>query len=165
MRAGCRSGETPVSSVFVETSIVSFLRSRQSPHIVTAAKQIQTRRWWDERRSEHELFTSVLVIEEASRGDASLAGERLSHLQDMPLLAINAEVEAIAEALVGRSALPQKALVDALHISTAAYHGADFLLTWNCTHIANARMRPRITRVLTELGCLVPVICTPEELL
>jgi len=83
----------------------------------------------------------------------------------MPLLAINAEVEAIAEALVGRSALPQKALVDALHISTAAYHGADFLLTWNCTHIANARMRPRIARVLAELDCLVPVICTPEELL
>lgn len=152
-------------SVFVETSIVSYLRSRQSGDIVTAAKQIQTRRWWDERRTGFDLYASVLILEEASRGDETLAAERLAILADLPLLAIGDEVESIGGALIERAALPKKAKIDALHISTAAFHGVDYLLTWNCKHIANARMRPKINRVLREMGCAVPVICTPDELL
>jgi len=154
-----------MNSVFVETSIVSYLRHRQSQNIVTAARQIQTRRWWDEDKRKYSLFASALVVEEASRGDEVLAAERLLALADLPLLAVNKEVEMIGNALVERAALPEKARVDALHISTAAFHGVDYLLTWNCKHIANARMRPKIERMLREIGCAVPVICTPDELL
>ena len=132
---------------------------------MTAARQLQTRRWWDEKRDGHDLYASVLVVEEASRGDETLAAERLEALADLPLLAINEEVEKIGKSLVDSAALPEKAKVDALHISTAAFHGVNYLLTWNCKHIANARMRPRIRKILTDMGCAVPVICTPDELL
>jgi len=114
-----------MNSVFVETSIVSYLRHRQSQNIVTAARQIQTRRWWDEDKRKYSLFASALVVEEASRGDEVLAAERLLALADLPLLAVNKEVEMIGNALVERTALPEKARVDALHISTAAFHGVD----------------------------------------
>ena len=154
-----------MTSVFVETSIVSYLRQRQSQDIVTAARQIQTQRWWSEKRSDYELFASILVVEEASRGDEALAAERLRVLSDLPLLAVNEEVVSVGNALVDRAALPEKARVDALHISTAAFHGVNYLLTWNCKHIANARMRPKIERILREMDCAVPVICTPDELL
>lgn len=154
-----------MTSVFVETSIISYLRQRQSRSIVTAARQIQTRIWWEERKGDYELFASALVVEEASRGDEVLANERLLALTDLPLLAVNEEVEEIGNILVDRAALPEKARVDALHISTAAFHGVDYLLTWNCKHIANARMRPKIETLLNEIGCAVPVICTPDELL
>ena len=154
-----------MSSVFIETSIVSYLRQKQSQDIVTAARQIQTRRWWDERSAEYELFTSVLVTEEAARGNETLAAERLFALAELQLLAVNEEVETIGNSLVQRAALPRKARVDALHISTAAFHGVDYSLTWNCKHIANARMRPKIEIILKEMGCAAPIICTPDELL
>lgn len=154
-----------MTSVFIETSIISYLRRRQSRSIVTAARQIQTRLWWDERKNEYELFASALVVEEASRGDEVLANERLLAIADLPLSAINKGVEEIGNLLVDRAALPEKARVDPLHISTAAFHGVDYLLTWNCKHIANALMRPKIESILNEIGCAVPVICTPDELL
>ena len=154
-----------MSSIFIETSIVSYLRQRQSQDILTAARQIQTQRWWNEQKNNYELFASVLVIEEAARGDQMLAAERLTALANLPLLAVSEEVEMIGNQLVERAALPEKARVDALHISTAAFHGVDYLLTWNCKHIANALMRPKIEKILNEMNCAVPVICTPDALL
>ena len=152
-------------SIFIETSIVSYLRSEPNFHMVTATRQLVTRKWWDSERKSYDLYTSQLVIAEARRGSPDLAAERLGALSDIPLLDIPDDVEHIAEQLVDQAVLPEKARLDALHISTAAFHGLDYLLTWNCTYIANARIIPKINLILHELGQEPPYICTPDELL
>jgi len=150
--------------IYIETSIVSYLRQRASGQVVTAARQLLTRRWWEEERSNYDLVTSQYVLDEAADGDPRLAQDRLDTLADIPLLQLGSEIDAIAEAIVSRTILPAKAQVDALHIAAAAHHRIDYLLTWNCTHIANARILPRILGVLSDLNCFVPIICTPEEM-
>ena len=151
--------------VYIETSIVSYLRQRSSGQVVTAARQLLTRRWWESERFNFELVTSQYVIDEAADGDPQLVQERLESLDDIPLLQLGPDIDAIASEIMSRAILTPKAQVDALHIATAAHHGIDYLLTWNCTHIANARILPRIHRVLAEMNCFVPMICTPEEML
>ncbi|HPO13065.1 MAG TPA: type II toxin-antitoxin system VapC family toxin [Candidatus Hydrogenedentes bacterium] len=105
------------------------------------------------------------MIDEASDGVPYLAKERLNALEDLPLLELNPAVDSIAEEIMTRSILPPKAQLDALHIALVAYHRIDYLLTWNCKHIANARILPKIHQVLNDLGCWIPIICTPEEML
>lgn len=61
--------------------------------------------------------------------------------------------------------LPRKAAVDALHISIATVHKVEYLLTWDCRHIANAAMRIKIEAVCRSRGCTAPIMCTPEELM
>ncbi len=151
--------------VYIETSIVSYLRQRPSGQVVTAARQLLTRRWWEQERFQYELVTSQYVIDEAADGDPLRAQERLDSLEDIPSLQLGPEIDAIANAIMSRAILPPKAQVDALHIAVASYHRIDYLLTWNCSHIANARILPRIQAALIEQGCFVPLICTPEEML
>ena len=127
--------------VYLETSIVSYLRQRPSGQVVTAARQLLTRRWWEEERFNYELLTSQYVIDEAADGDPLLAQERLDTLDDIPLLQLGPEIDAIAAEILARAILPPKAQVDALHIL------------------------PRIHRVLSDLGCFLPIICTPEEMI
>ncbi len=150
--------------IYIETSIVSYLRQRASGQVVTAARQLLTRRWWEDERSNYDLVTSQYVIDEAADGEPRLARERLDTLADIPLLQLGPEIDAIAEEIMSRAILPPKAQVDALHIATSVHHRIDYLLTWNCTHIANARILPRIHGVLSDLRCFVPIICTPEEM-
>jgi hypothetical protein len=151
-------------TLYVETSIVSYLRQRTSPHIVAAARQLITRQWWSDERQNYELVTSQYVIDEASDGDPKLAAKRLESLDGIPLLTLEPEIGAIADEILTRAILPKKATVDALHIASVAFHEIQYLLTWNCKHIANARILPRIHTVLTDLGYPIPIICTPEEL-
>ena len=153
-----------METVYIETSIVSYLRQRPSSQVVTAAHQVLTHRWWHRERAKYELVTSQFVIDEASAGDPELAAERLRALSGIPLLPPGPEIVQIAGEIVDRAILPPKAQVDALHIATVAHHRIQYLLTWNCRHIANARMLPRIHELLSELGIAIPIICTPEEL-
>lgn len=150
--------------LYVETSVVSYLRQRPSAQVVAAARQILTRRRWDQERDNYTLATSQYVVDEAAAGDPDLAKERLESLHGIPLLQLGPEIDEIAAEIMGRMILPTRAELDALHIATAAHHGIDYLLTWNCRHIANARIIPKIRDVLNDLGCFVPMICTPEEM-
>lgn len=93
-----------------------------------------------------------------------LAAERLESLDGFPLLTPDPGVETIAKEIMGRAILPPKALFDALHIAIVAHHRVDYLLTWNCRHIANAKILPRIYAVLNDLSVPIPIICTPEEM-
>lgn len=154
-----------MKTVYIETSIVSYLRSRPSAHVVTVARQVLTRRWWDDERRKYDLLTSQYVLDEASRGDPKLAGDRLTELSGIPLVDLPAEIPDIAAGLLRSAALPPNARLDALHIAAAAYHRLDYLLTWNCTHIANARLLPRVREVLDDSGYSLPTVCTPEEML
>jgi predicted nucleic acid-binding protein len=153
-----------MATLYIETSIVSYLRQRPSAQVVMAARQLLTHQWWERERHSCELVTSQYVLDEASAGDPCLATERLQLLEGIPLLPLDPQIGVIAAEIMSRAILPPKAAIDALHISMVAHHGIQYLLTWNCTHIANAKILPRIHDVLTELGAFVPIICTPEEM-
>ena len=132
--------------------------------MVPAHQQI-TREWFASRAERYELFVSQLVVSEASGGDEEAARERVTFLQGIPRLAITGAAGELAAKLVDGGAVPRKASEDALHIAVATIHGVDYLLTWNCKHIANAAMRQAIEGVCREAGYEPPVICTPEELM
>jgi hypothetical protein len=152
-------------SVYIETTIIGYLAMRMSAALRTAANQQMTRDWWDNYRDQYEVLVSQFVIDECSAGDPAAAQERLTFLRGLPQLEITEEVNALAEALILGFALPTKATVDAFHISVAAVNGVEYLVTWNCKHIANATLRPRIEKVCRDLGYEPPVICTPQELM
>lgn len=132
---------------------------------MNAARQLLTRRWWETERQNYGLLVSQYVIDEASCGDSILASERLKALEGIPLLPTNSEIPAIASSIMTLEILPPKAEVDALHIAAVAWHRINYLLTWNCKHIANAKILPRIHELLAELNLPVSIICTPEEML
>jgi hypothetical protein len=150
--------------VYLETTVISYLTASPSRDIVQAAHQQISREWW-ERREDFDLFASQAVITEAGRGDAGAAARRLAALDDIAILEVTEDASRLAEAFIEQHALPAKAAVDALHIAVAVVMGMDYVLTWNCTHIANATIRPRIEEVCRKLGYEPPVICTPEELM
>jgi len=150
-------------SVYIETSIVSFLTSRASRDVVQVARQRVTQDWWS-RRSKFSLFVSSLVLSEAAAGDSKASERRLFALKGIPELAVSADAIEIAEALIRGGGLPTRAAVDAFHIAVAAAHGIEYLLTWNCKHIANAAMRGTIETICRHQGFDPPVICTPEQL-
>ena len=152
-------------SVYIETSIVSYLVARPSRDPLMAERQRQTREWWDTRRSEFALFTSEIALREAARGEATMARERTSVLTGMSVLVVRPEVAAITKALLRRGPLPRKAEADAYHIAYAAVYKMNYLLTWNFRHIANPQMYSRIERACLEHGFEPPALCTPTELL
>jgi predicted nucleic acid-binding protein len=149
--------------VYLETTILSYLTAWPSRDLVRAAHQQLTREWW-ERRQGYELFVSQLVVRERQAGDPQAAAARLEALAGLPLLEQSEQVEMLARELIDRVPMPERAAADALHIATATAHGMDYLLTWNCTHIANATLRGRIETVCRNAEFEPPAICTPEEL-
>lgn len=153
------------SSVYLETTIPSYLTAWRSPELSMAAKQQTTRQWWDDRRGLFELYISDAVLLEVSGGDPDAVKRRLEVLDGIPVLNPLPEADEIALALIARLALPNRALVDAAHIAICVVHGMDYLLTWNCTHIANATYQPIIDSVCDEFGFAMPVICTPDQLM
>lgn len=150
-------------TVYVETTIPSYLTAWPSRDLVRAAHQQITREWWA-RRDEFELYSSRLVVQECQAGDARAAAERLAGLAGLPLLEEDEATATLATALVREVPLPERATADALHIAIAAVNGMDYLLTWNCKHIANVTLRPQIEAVCRAAGFEPPLICTPEEL-
>jgi predicted nucleic acid-binding protein len=152
-------------SVYIETTVISYLTAWLSRDLIRAAHQQITQEWWLNRRQDFDIFVSAFVINEASLGDKIAAKERLEALEGISLLDINSEVENLAKVLISNKALPQKSVTDALHIAVAAVHNIDYLLSWNCKHIANAEMQKIIRKNCEETGYNCPIICTPEELL
>ncbi len=151
--------------LYLETTVPSYLTAWPSRDLIRAGHQQITREWWRIRRDAFDIFVSQFVLDEAAAGDTEAARARLQALQNYPLLDITEEVDELAAAFIKTLALPPKAVTDAAHIAVAAVHGMHFLLTWNCTHIANAEMAVAIEQVCGEHGLACPVICTPEELM
>ena len=124
-----------------------------------------TSEWWDTARQNYELFTSALVIKEASAGNQAAAERRLSVLGDIPKLDVNDQAEKLAELLIIDGGVPASSRIDALHVAVAVVHRIDYLLTWNCRHMSNAVKRPVIRSICLNAGYVCPEICTPTELL
>jgi predicted nucleic acid-binding protein len=133
--------------------------------LVTAARQQLSHEWWALRRAAFEVCVSELVIVEAAAGDPDAADRRAQFIRDIVLLSITDEAVVLAQKLVEAARLPTRAGADALHISVAAVHGIDYLLTWNSTHIANAEFRPKVEQACRNSGFEPPVLCTPDELM
>lgn len=148
--------------LYLETSIVSYLTARPSHDLIRAAHQQVTRDWW-ELRASFDLYISQFVLDEVKAGDAEAARLRLSMLREMILLELTPDAVRLAREILGQGGMPAKAFVDAGHVALAAVHGLDYLLTWNCTHIANATMRGKIEAICRAAGFEPPIICTPVE--
>jgi hypothetical protein len=151
-------------SVYLESSIISYLTARPSADVVVAARQVLTANWWLSTGKAFDLFVSALVIEEISKGDSDAAQLRLNAVADIPLLATSSDALAISETLLEHGAVPQSSEEDALHIGIAAASGMDYLLTWNFKHINNAHTKARIAGAIDALGFACPMLCSPEEL-
>ena len=151
--------------VYIETSIASYLTARPSRDLIQAARQQITNDWWEDRRSEFELFVSQYVLDEAGGGDLAAARRRLELLSELPVLRTTEEAKDLAEALLADGVLPRKAATDALHIAMSTVHELNVLLTWNCKHLANAEILGEVGRVIRSRGYEPPVICTPDELM
>ncbi len=152
-------------SIYIETTIPSLYVARPSSLLVEAARQQLTKIWWDDHRSDYSLVCSQTVVDECSRGEAEMADRRIAILDSVPLLELSNDVLAIAQDLIERQIIPTKAADDAVHIAVASVHRIDYLLTWNCKHIANPHNWRRISDCLSAHGYRPSVICTPEDLI
>ncbi|MEM8994919.1 MAG: type II toxin-antitoxin system VapC family toxin [Acidobacteriota bacterium] len=151
-------------SVYIETTVISYLAARPSRDLVVAANQQLTREWWSEQSEKYSVFASQWVLQEAAAGDASVAARRLELLSGCEILATPATALQLAEAILASGAVPQKASEDAFHLAVATVNGMDYLLSWNCRHIVNANIQKRLARACAEVGYELPIICTPQAL-
>lgn len=152
------------ASVYIESSIISYLTSRPSRDVVKAGRQAITSDWWLNSKSRYEVYISALVEEEISGGDPIAADKRLQAVTDIPSILITSDAQLLADALAASKAVPENSVRDTLHIAIAATQGIDYLLTWNFKHINNAETKTLIARVIEKEGWACPVLCSPEEL-
>ena len=154
-----------METVYLETSFISYLVSRPSRDLLVAAHQQTTDEWWNTRHNEFECFISQVVIDEASAGNSSEAAKRMDIIKDLPVLEFTDEAESLALTILSSGKFPHHANRDAAHIAIAAANSIDYLLTWNCKHLANANVRVRLHKLNNSLGYNTPDLCTPEELI
>ena len=150
------------SRVYIETTIPSFYHEIRSEPEMVARKQ-WTRDWWDNISSKYELVTSEAVIDELEKGEFPKKEEALAMLRVLPLLEINNAIADIVEAYINHQLMPVDPTGDALHLAIASYYNCDFMLTWNCKHLANANKFSHIRRINGILGLFVPTLVTPLE--
>ena len=151
--------------LYLETTVASYLTSLPSRDLIIAGHQQVTREWWNKRREAFTIFISQFVLDEARAGDPWAARERVKVIKGFSLLDITPEVEMLASKLLASGVMPRRAATDAAHIAIAAVHSMDFLMTWNCVHLANAIIARTVAKVCRQYGFECPIICTPEELL
>jgi hypothetical protein len=151
--------------VYLETTIPSLLTAWPSRDVLIAGQQQATRDWWKDRRQHYQLFISGLVLIESRRGDVAAAEDREKVLAGCKVLEYSEAAQKLAREILAKHLLPAKAAVDAAHIAVAAVHEMDFLLTWNCRHIANAAIVDKVRAACADKGYAPPVICTPMELM
>lgn len=154
-----------MKSVYIETSIPSYLTARPSHDVRSIAWQQLTIQWWEQEKDKYELFISELVVKEASSGNQDAAQRRLDSLRSITELVVDPETESLAEKLIVDGGFPVVAEIDALHVAIATVQKIDLFLTWNCRHINNAETKPIVRAICLKAGYTCPEICTPQELL
>ncbi len=152
-------------TVYVETSIISYLTGRPSRDLIIAAHQDITRRWWETAPSRFELFVSSMVLDEIQVGDPEAARLRVTAAQLLTLVEISPEVLSTTQLLRNKLELPPKALPDIYHIAYCVAYEIDFLVTWNCTHIANPHVLRRLRDLSHAANFFLPTIVTPDSLM
>lgn len=153
-----------MESVYIETTILSYLVSRPSRDIIVAARQELTRQWWEYSKPSYDCVLSQIVLDEIEAGDQAHAANRMEHAADLSVLAVNQPCLELAQLYLDRGYVPKNEIRDALHIAVAVIWKVDYLLTWNCKHIANAHALRQLRKFSENLGHEFPHVCTPEEL-
>lgn len=154
-----------METVYIETSIVSYLVAERSRDLLTAAHQQATHDGWNDRRVTFQCTTSAETLAESARGNPKYAALRLAALAGMPVLAITIDVEDLAAEFLRTGALPATARSDAVHLAVSSVARVDYLLTWNCRHLANAQILRQLRQEALRFGWELPTICTPLELM
>lgn len=152
-------------SVYLETSVVSYYTSRPSRDVIVLAHQEITRQWWSKAVQRFDIFVSEVVLEEAGMGDKDASKQRLKEIRKFFSLELNKQVEAMAKIYYEKLEIPEKSLRDAAHLAVASIHKIDYLVTWNCTHLANGSVIKKLLKINDNFKIHTPIICTPEELL
>jgi predicted nucleic acid-binding protein len=152
-------------TIYLETTVVSYYTSKPSRDIIVLAHQQITRDWWNTASKRYDVYISQIVVEEARSGDPEAAEKRLRILKEYQHLELNDAVEKMAQIYKDKLRIPPKALRDAVHLAGASVHGVDYLVTWNCAHIANGEVVRKLMKINESFGIKTPVICTPEELM
>jgi len=154
-----------METVYLETTIISYLASEPSRDLIVAGHQQITQDWWMQRRALFACSISQEVVDEISRGDSAQVIRRLALARTLPLLTASGEAERLTLLLLRSGALPAIATSDAAHLAIATTAGMDYLLTWNCRHIANGQILKKVAAVCEQAGFRLPAVCTPEELM
>ncbi len=154
-----------METVYLETTFISYLVALPSRDLVVAAHQQVTNDWWNNQKKKYECYISEIVVDESSAGDEKEIQKRLTIIDELKLLDLTKDVDELTKAILKSGVIPAKAVRDAAHIAVATVHEVDYLLTWNCTHIANAHILKRIEKICILTGFQMPTICTPENLL
>lgn len=148
-------------TVYVETSVVSYLTSRLSNNTLKLSRQQATRHLWDEYFDCFEFIVSDLVVAEIERGDAEEVKQRNQTVVNLTTLETTSASNRLARILIDSGALPQKSWTDAQHISIATVHSLDYLISWNFKHIVNESKREYIYKVCRNAGYSTSCLCTP----
>jgi len=154
-----------MKSVYIETTVVSYYTARPSRDVIVAARQEATRDLWPKLFLEYESCVSVLVQEEAGKGDADQATLRLQAIKALPVLDINDAARMLALKIIEDRGIPEEYPEDAFHIAVAAVNGMDVLVTWNFAHLNNPFTRLMVRQIVENAGYECPEICSPDELL
>ena len=152
-------------TVYIETSVISYLTAKPSRDLIVTAHQQITIEWWGNALPNYGAFISPIVLEEISGGDDSAVRSRLEKVSTFPVLEVLPEIRNLADTYFSSLEIPEKARADAYHLAIASWHGMDFLVSWNCTHIVNGRIKMLIEEINARQGIRTPIICTPEELM
>jgi predicted nucleic acid-binding protein len=149
--------------IYIETTIPSFFfEVRVAPEMV--ARRNWTREWWNNYRDSYTLVTSEAVIAELEEGDYEARDDAVNLLEGIDRLETPDEIADIIEVYLDNHLMPRERLGDAFHLALASYHKCDFLITWNCRHIANANKFEHIRIINARMGLFVPALVTPMEL-
>ncbi len=154
-----------MQKVYIETTIPSYIVSKTSRDIVIAAQQEITREWWESERHLYDLFVSEAVIAECSQGDVQLVKKRLEIIDNMAILPITEESLKLSNEYCVLLGIPEKSRIDSLHLALAVVHEMDYLLTWNCKHLAHGEVRLKVHYYNASMGLFEPMILTPLELM
>jgi len=150
--------------IYIETTIPSYYYEiRPQPEFV--AMRNWTREWWDHHRHIYELVTSDPVIDELEGGNYPQKKEALKLIEDLELLPVTTEVIETAGVYIAHKTMPKDPTGDAMHLALATHYKCDFLLTWNCNHLANPNKFDHIERVNAIIGLATPKLVTPFALL
>lgn len=152
-------------TVYLETSVVSYLASKPSSNLLRAARQLSSVDWWENHRHKFSLMTSTFTLDEAMKGDKHAAEKRISYLDSVPLLDVNESVLHLMGSIQKSGIMPEDCEVDIGHISVASCHEVEILLTWNCSHIANPFIARKLEPLIRAHGFKMPYLATPNSLL
>jgi predicted nucleic acid-binding protein len=161
------ASECPIvrPSVYIDTSIPSYLTSRPSREWPLKRYQWVTCLFWNAHGARFEMHVSRFVVDEVKAGDPDAAQKRVEAISSLPRLEIPDDVDRLTALILKKTGLPNSAKADAEHVAIAATHKIEFLATWNCKHLANPAITPKVARACERAGFRSPAICTPEVIL